>query len=110
MRSLRGFEFRGVGPNVNGYMVGGSFLFLNSIELPDPLVASDILHFVTFIDSGTVESRIGITDYRVAAGVGLRITLPALGPVPIGIDLGFPITRSGTDRTQVFNIAIGAQY
>jgi outer membrane protein assembly factor BamA len=110
MRSLRGFEFRGVGPSVNGYMVGGSFLFLNSIEYQIPLVASDILHFVTFIDSGTVEDRVGITNYRVAAGFGLRITLPALGPVPIGIDFGFPISRAGTDRTQVFNIAIGAQY
>ncbi len=110
IRSLRGFEFRGVGPNVNGYMVGGSFLFLNSIQYEVPVLASDALSFVTFIDSGTVERKIGITDYRISAGVGIRISIPQLGPVPIGVDLGFPITRSGTDRTQIFNIAIGTQF
>ncbi len=107
MQSIRGFEFRGVGPNEGGYMVGGTFMWLNSIEYQIPILANDNLHFVTFVDSGTVESKVGIQDYRVSAGFGFRITIPALGPVPIALDFGFPIVRTQTDITQVFNIWFG---
>jgi outer membrane protein insertion porin family len=62
---------------------------------------------VTFLDSGTVESKISIHDYRVAAGFGLRITVPMLGPVPIALDFGFPIAKAQTDRTQLFSFWVG---
>ena len=105
--SIRGFEFRGVGPNVNGFMVGGQFQVMNSVEYQVPIRANDNLYLVGFIDSGTVESKIGIKDYRVSAGVGMRITVPMLGPVPIALDFGFPIVKSATDRTQLFSFWIG---
>ena len=107
MQSIRGFMFRGVGPNEGGYMLGGTFMFLNSIEYQIPILASDSLYFVTFVDSGTVESTIGIRDYRVAAGFGFRIAIPALGPVPLAIDFGFPIVRTQSDQTQVFQLWVG---
>jgi outer membrane protein assembly complex protein YaeT len=106
-RSLRGFQFRGVGPNENGYMLGGTFMFLNSIEYQVPILASDNLYFVTFLDSGTVESKIDLRDYRVSAGFGFRISVPALGPVPLALDFGFPINRRDSDQTQVFNFWFG---
>jgi outer membrane protein assembly complex protein YaeT len=105
--SLRGFAFRGVGPSVNGFMVGGQFQFLNSMEYQFPIRANDNLYLVGFIDSGTVESRIGIHDYRVSAGFGLRITVPMMGPVPIALDFGFPIVKAQTDQTQLFSFWIG---
>jgi outer membrane protein insertion porin family len=105
--SIRGFEFRGVGPNTDGFMVGGNFQFLNSVEYQIPIRANDQLYMVAFIDSGTVESKFTITDYRVSAGFGLRISLPMLGPVPIALDFGFPIVRASTDRTQLFSFFIG---
>ena len=106
--SIRGFEFRGVGPNIDGFMVGGQFQLLNSLEYQIPLRANDNLYVVGFVDSGTVESRIGIHDYRVSAGFGLRITVPMLGPVPIALDFGFPIVKAANDRTQLFSFSIGA--
>jgi outer membrane protein assembly factor BamA len=106
-RSLRGFEFRGVGPNIGGFMVGGDFMFLNSLEYQIPILANDQLYAVAFVDSGTVESRIGINDYRASAGFGLRILIPQFGPVPIALDFGFPIVRSADDREQVFSFWIG---
>src|ERR1019366_4434916 len=39
--SIRGFEFRGVGPNVNGFMVGGNFQLMNSVEYQIPIRAND---------------------------------------------------------------------
>ena len=70
-------------------------------------MANDNIYLVGFVDSGTVESRIGIKDYRVSAGVGLRITVPMMGPVPIALDFGFPIVRAQSDRTQIFSFWVG---
>ncbi len=106
-RSLRGFEFRGVGPFEDGLNVGGRFAFLNSIEYQIPIVASDKLYGVAFVDSGTVERSVEIRDYRVAAGFGLRIQVPMFGPVPIALDFGFPIVKGPEDKTQVFSFWLG---
>ncbi len=106
--SIRGFQFRGVGPFIDGFNVGGTFLLLNSLEYQIPIRANDQIYFVTFLDGGTVEKNISIHDYRVSAGFGIRLTLPMLGPVPIALDFGFPINRTGDDREQVFNFWFGA--
>ena len=106
-RSIRGFQFRGVGPDVNGFKTGGDFMLLNSLEYQVPLVAKDAIYAVGFIDSGTVESNVEIKDYRVSAGVGLRIVVPMLGQVPIALDFGFPIVKGPNDNTQVFSFWLG---
>ena len=87
--------------------VGGDFLFLNSVEYQLPLLANDHLHFVTFVDTGTVESDVEINNYRVAAGVGLRIVVPMMGPVPIALDFGFPVVKTDQDVDQVFSFWVG---
>src|SRR5262249_47731036 len=92
--SLRRFSFRGVGPDINGYKVGGDFMFLNSIEYQYPIKANDQIYLVAFVDSGTVESNVEIKDYRVSAGFGVRFVVPMLGPVPIALDFGFPIVKA----------------
>lgn len=109
-RSLRGFEFRGVGPFEQGLNVGGTFAFLNSAEYQIPLVASDQLYLVGFVDSGTVEQGVNIQNYRVAAGLGVRIVVPALGPLPIALDFGVPIVKGPGDREQVFSFWMGYFY
>ena len=107
-RSLRGFSFRGVGPTVDGFNVGGNFSWLNTLEYQIPIMANDNLYFVTFIDSGTVERSVSIKDYRVTAGVGLRISVPQLlGPVPLAIDFGYPINKAPWDSKQVFSFWLG---
>ena len=62
---------------------------------------------MAFVDSGTVERSVEIRDYRVSAGVGLRITVPMLGPVPIALDFGFPIVKGPNDHEQVFSFWVG---
>jgi outer membrane protein insertion porin family len=106
-QTIRGFAFRGVGPVVNGAEVGGDFMFLNSIEYQIPIRANDQLYAVAFVDSGTVESDVSIRNYRVSAGVGLRIVVPMLGPVPIALDFGFPIIKAADDQTQIFSFWVG---
>lgn len=106
-QSIRGFQFRGVGPFVNGYNVGGRFMFLNSLEYQIPILANDNLYAVAFLDSGTVERDISFTNYRVAAGFGLRFVVPGMGPVPISVDFGFPINKAPQDQTQIFQFYVG---
>lgn len=106
-RSLRGFTFRGVGPVENGLHTGGTFSFLNTIEYQIPVLQNDKLFFVTFLDHGTVEQTATIKDYRVSAGFGFRIAVPALGPLPIALDFAFPLNRMPGDNQQVFSFYVG---
>ena len=106
-RSLRGFTFRGVGPIENDLHTGGTFSFLNTVEYQIPLLQNDKLFFVTFLDHGTVEQRVAIKDYRVSAGFGFRIAVPALGPLPIALDFAFPLNRMAGDNKQLFSFYVG---
>jgi outer membrane protein insertion porin family len=111
LRSIRGFSYRGVGPQANGLMVGGDFKWFNSIEYQFPIVASDNVFMVAFVDSGTVESDVEITTYRVAAGAGFRMIIPGAGGLPItpflGFDFAFPIVKADGDIEQIFSFQVG---
>ncbi len=106
-RSLRGFTFRGVGPYENELNVGGTFAFLNTAEYQIPLLANDKLWFVTFVDHGTVEQSVSIKDYRVSVGAGLRIVVPAMGPLPIALDFAVPVNKTQFDQKQIFSFYVG---
>lgn len=107
IRSFRGFTFRGMGPFENGLAVGGTFAWLNTVEYQIPILANDKFHWAFFCDHGTVERNIGIHNYRVAVGTGLRLNIPALGPLPLAIDLAVPLHRGPYDHKQLINISVG---
>jgi outer membrane protein assembly factor BamA len=107
-RSIRGFQFRGVGPDIDGFKVGGDFMLLNSLEYQVPVMANDKVYLVGFCDTGTVATRANtIDDYRVSVGFGVRFVVPMLGPVPIALDFGFPVVKGPRDQQQVFNFFMG---
>lgn len=107
--SLRGFDFRGASPVVQNVQVGGDFEFLNTVEYLFPLTADDMIHGVAFVDFGTVNQNVALDNFRVAPGLGLRITVPAMGPAPIALDFAFPVAKADTDDTQVFSFSVGLQ-
>lgn len=112
--TLRGFEFREASPAVefpgDNVFVGGRFQWLNSVEYTFPITADDAFRGVAFVDFGTVESDIEINsdNFRVAPGVGLRVAIPFLGPVPLAFDFAFPVAQADTDQTQVFSFYTSA--
>ncbi|MGC1272084.1 MAG: BamA/TamA family outer membrane protein [Planctomycetaceae bacterium] len=108
-QSLRGFEFRGVGPRQFGVNIGGQFLVAGSVQYMFPLLANDALHGVVFSDFGTVEEDVQIDDFRASVGTGLRITIPAFGPAPLAFDFAFPIAKADGDETQIFSFYVGMQ-
>lgn len=107
--TLRGFDFRGASPVKQGVIVGGELMLLGSVEYMFPLTADDMLRGVVFCDFGTVEEtvRIDSDTFRVAPGVGLRITIPAMGPAPIALDFAYPVLMADTDDKQIFSFYVG---
>lgn len=106
--SMRGFDFRGVGPHQSDDPVGGDTLFLATVEYTFP-VLGDVVRGVIFTDVGTLNKDTGsFSNMRAAVGFGLRIFSPQV-PIPISIDFGFPIMKEDDDDTQVvsFTIALG---
>ena len=109
--SLRGFQFRGVGPRegLEDNAVGGNFMLLLSAEYAFPLVG-ELVRGVVFSDMGTVESGVTIRDWRSSVGIGLRLQLEFLGPVPIEFDLAVPVTTGPDDDEQIFSFFIGTGF
>ncbi|HUG69790.1 MAG TPA: BamA/TamA family outer membrane protein [Pirellulaceae bacterium] len=109
--TMRGFDFRGASPRnaATGIVTGGEFQFLGSVEYMFPLTADDMLKGVVFCDYGTTEENIEIdpNNYRVSPGVGLRISIPAMGPAPLALDLAIPVHRAPGDDIQNFSFFFG---
>ncbi|WP_437186290.1 BamA/OMP85 family outer membrane protein [Planctomicrobium sp. SH668] len=105
--SFRGFYFRGVSPEVNGVKIGGDFLALGSAEYMIPITANDNIRTVVFTDFGTVEPDVSLDHFRMSAGFGFRLTIPAMGPAPLAFDFAWPITRQEEDRLRVFSFYVG---
>lgn len=112
-QSMRGFEFRGVGPRQFGRPYGGEAMYYGTAEIITPLVATrtendlrdrELLRGVAFLDYGLL--GLSVTDptfeqWRVSYGVGVRIDVPVIG-IPIAIDLGWPLAWEDTDRRRQF--------
>ncbi|MDO4586993.1 MAG: BamA/TamA family outer membrane protein [Planctomycetia bacterium] len=109
--NLRGFEYREVTPRyANTFVgIGGNFEFYNSAELLIPLSGGDEFHLAMFVDSGTISKNLKDWDtYRVAPGLGVRISIPMLGPAPLALDFAFPVSKGAMDVTQVFSFTLSA--
>lgn len=105
--SFRGFAFRGVSPRQAGSRVGGTWQALGTTEYYFPITADDTLGLVAFTDFGTVLNDVGLDDFRVSVGGGVRITVPALGPVPIALDWAIPLMKTDEDTTRLFSFYVG---
>lgn len=111
--SFRGYRFRTISPKgvrndtglVGSDPVGGTWSFYLGTEIEHP-IWRDVISIAGFVDSGTVTNDIGFDDYRVSAGVGLRLRVPQLGPAPLAFDFGFPLLKVDGDRERVFSFSI----
>lgn len=113
-REFRGFKFRGFGPrsdrnDMPGTLatttVGGTWSFFAGAQVEKPLL-DEYLSGVAFLDSGTLTFDPSLSDYRAAAGLGLRVYIPALGPVPLAFDYAVPFLKQDGDRTSGFSFSL----
>jgi outer membrane protein insertion porin family len=115
--TLRGFQFRGASPQQastivgeQDAIVGGDFQFLNSLEYMFPITADDALKMVAFVDFGTVEPTVSDFDwhnFRIAPGLGVRVTIPAISAAPIAIDFAVPVSDAEGDLLQTVSFFVG---
>lgn len=110
--SIRGFAYRGISPRAGLFnnRVGGDFIFLTGAEYSIPLYANTV-RGAAFIDMGTVDEGFSLSDWRVAAGFGLRINLEVFGGVaPMVFDFGFPLLEQDGDDVQIFQFSVGTSF
>jgi outer membrane protein insertion porin family len=89
-RSIRGFDFRDIGPHdAFEESLGGTFLYYGTFEYVVPIVEK--FKSATFIDYGNLWEdfeNVDFNEINVSYGLGLRISLP-IGP--LRFDYAWPI-------------------
>jgi outer membrane protein insertion porin family len=112
--TLRGFEYRGVGPNYNGEPLGGEtsmnataqFHFpLYSVVQPGSYRAVEMFYGVLFVDAGVLDPdpyRLDFNELRASVGFGFGMARP----LPLILNFGFPIREGDGDSTEVLSFSI----
>ena len=106
--SIRGYEYRSVGPRIDDEVVGGLSFWEASAEMRFRVAKN--IGLVPFIDAGSAYED-PIPDFsekiRVGAGVGLRYFTP-LGP--LRLDVATPLTRQEGDPTFALYVGLGQAF
>ena len=107
--TLRGFDFRDVGPkDERGEPIGGRTSVFFSTELTFPVIEN--VRGALFYDAGLVseDSYSFSGDFNSNVGIGIRLYLP-IGP--IRLDYGYPLQSDEfNDNSGRFNFNIGYQF
>jgi translocation and assembly module TamA len=106
--SIRGYEYRTVGPEIGGEVVGGLSFVEASIELR--LRITDTIGIVPFIDVGVAyEDPLPdfSEEFRIGAGVGLRYHTP-LGP--LRFDIAVPLNPEDDEASFAFYVGLGQSF
>ncbi|MDR0362064.1 MAG: outer membrane protein assembly factor BamA [Planctomycetota bacterium] len=129
--SLRGFDFRGVGPRYwdhEGYdtNVGGEAMISASAEfffpIWDRMVRGSVFYDVgtawrylddpsynKIVDKQGFRSTDTKMEWRHSAGIGLHIKTP-LGPQPVRLYYSIPMNKQENDEVQKFQFSMGAMF
>jgi outer membrane protein insertion porin family len=113
-QTLRGFEFRDVGPRdpVTQEVVGGQSLGFLSLEYTVPVV--DNVRLAAFYDLGFVNASswdVDMSNLYSDIGIGVRLRLP-ISPVPLALDYAIPIDSPDpiADKGGQFNFSLNYEY
>ena len=104
--TIRGFEFRDIGPkDSRGNPLGGTSFLQFNVEIGRSF--GRLLRLVTFFDAGNVYNpgnQFDFGDVRRSAGVGFRLITP-LGP--IRLDYGFKLDRRRGESMGAIGFLLG---
>jgi len=113
-RRMRGFSFRGVGPNQRGHPIGGETILYASGEYLWPLVTQpipgttrrvEVIRWGLFADAGLLDPdsfSADLDEHRFSVG----FLLGMVQPIPLTLNFGFPITRGDGDRRRTFSFTL----
>jgi outer membrane protein insertion porin family len=108
--TLRGFEYRDVGPkNSSGEPIGGQSYGFLSVEYSVDIVSP--IRFALFYDAGFVNNDpydFNPSSYNDNFGFGLRLFVAG---APLSLDFGIPITKDRfNDKGNQFNFSFGTRF
>ncbi len=118
-RTLRGFEFRDVGPRDVDYtneVYGGNSLGLITVEYTIPII--ETVRAAVFTDNGFVNQSswdMSPGDFYSDIGIGIRLTLP-ISPLPLALDYAIPVATPNSeagdaaDKGGQFNFSLSTQF
>lgn len=113
-RTLRGFEFRDVGPRdgPTGEVIGGQSLAFLATEYTVPIIENvrgAVFYDMGFVNSGSWD--ISPNDVYSDFGVGVRLKLP-ISPLPLALDYALPVSSPDekADKGGQFNFYLNYQY
>jgi outer membrane protein insertion porin family len=114
-RTLRGFEFRDIGPRDVGYteeVYGGNSLGYMTLEYTVPVI--ETVRAAVFYDTGFVNADSwdpSPEDIYSNVGVGIRLKLP-ISPLPLALDYAIPVSSPDdeADKGGQFNFYLNYQY
>lgn len=113
-KKLRGFAYRGVGPNIGGRPIGGSTMLGGTVEYRIPLYSvlqpgsyrrQEIFRMTLFTDAGILDPdpwSLDFSELRASVGFGFGLT----HPIPLIFNFGFPIETGKGDSLQTFSFSI----
>ncbi|WP_139315158.1 autotransporter assembly complex protein TamA [Mongoliimonas terrestris] len=106
--SVRGYEYRSVGPEVNGETVGGRSYVEASLEVRAKVTES--IGIVPFVDVGSAFAS-ALPDFsedlKVGAGIGVRYDT---GIGPIRVDAAVPLNPDDDDPAFAVYIGLGQSF
>ena len=102
--SVRGFEYRSIGPTVNDRNVGGQTMLLLTAEVSHPIWGP--LRGAAFIDAGNAWKdayELSFSDINVGVGYGIRLKLPMI-KAPLKLDIAYPVVKNQDNVSRKFRI------
>ena len=115
-RTLRGFEFRDVGPRDvaggTGEVIGGQSLGFLAMEYTVPIVETvraAVFYDMGFVNAGSWDPS--PSDLYSDVGIGIRLKLP-ISPLPLALDYAIPVSSPDKEADQggQFNFYLNYQY
>ena len=110
--SLRGFDYRSVGPTYNKENVGGLSMLTMTAELSHAIWGP--VRGAIFLDAGGAWDdpyEINFKKFNMGAGYGFRVKVPYLN-VPLRLDIAFPVinNQEGASNKVRLHFNVGAGF
>ncbi len=109
--TVRGFNYRRVGPQENGEAVGGQTMAIVNLDYTFPLPYLEAFRGVVFIDVGNVSSdsyNIDFGKFAASIGPGIKVKTP-IGP--LAFYYGLPIANRDTkDKNGRFEFSLSRSF
>ena len=102
--SVRGFEYRSIGPTVLDRNVGGQTMLLLTAEVSHPIWGP--LRGAAFVDAGNAWAdayELSFSEINVGVGYGIRLKLPMI-KAPLKLDLAYPVVKNQDNVSRKFRI------